>query len=64
VVALAYMLERDTHGIKHLRTEPPPLVLSKHKFNKSSKQPGRALHLVTCFQLNFKPFVAGCSGTH
>eukprot|EP00227_Mantoniella_beaufortii_P002652 CAMPEP_0197614028 /NCGR_PEP_ID=MMETSP1326-20131121/59317_1 /TAXON_ID=1155430 /ORGANISM="Genus nov. species nov., Strain RCC2288" /LENGTH=569 /DNA_ID=CAMNT_0043182897 /DNA_START=226 /DNA_END=1935 /DNA_ORIENTATION=+ len=40
VVALAYMLERDTHGVAHLRSEPPPLVLSKHKFNKSSKQPG------------------------
>ena len=40
VIALAYMLERDAHGVKHLRSEPPPLVLSKHKHNKASKQPG------------------------
>ena len=40
VIALAYMLERDAHGVKHLRSEPPPLVLSKHKHNRASKQPG------------------------
>ena len=34
VIALAYALERDAHGIAHLRLEPPPLVLSKHKNNK------------------------------
>lgn len=40
VIALAYMLERDAHGVAHLRSEPPPLVLSKHKHNKASRQPG------------------------
>ena len=39
VIALAYMLERDAHGVAHLR-EDPPLVLSKHKHNKASKMPG------------------------
>ena len=40
VIALAYMLERDAHGVAHLREDPPPLVLSKHKHNKASKMPG------------------------
>lgn len=40
VIALAYMLERDAHGVAHIRTEPPPLTLSKHKNNKGTKQPG------------------------
>ena len=40
VVALAYMLERDAHGVAHLRTEPPPPKLSKHKHDKAAKKPG------------------------
>ena len=39
-IALAYMLERDAHGVAHLRTSPAPVVLSKHKHNKASKMAG------------------------
>jgi RNA-binding protein NOB1 len=40
VIALAYMLERDAHGVAHLRTEPPPPKLSKHKHDNAAKKPG------------------------
>ena len=39
-IALHYMLEREAHGLSAVRTEPPPLVLSKHKHSKGNKQPG------------------------
>ena len=39
-IALHLMLENEAHGLAHVRSEPPPLVLSKHKHNKQTKQPG------------------------
>ena len=39
-IALHLTLEKEAHGLKHVRSEPPPLVLSKHKHNKQTKQPG------------------------
>ena len=39
-IALHYMLEKEAHGLGNIRTEPPPLVLSKHKHSKSKQQPG------------------------
>jgi RNA-binding protein NOB1 len=39
-IALHLTLEKEAHGLAHVRSEPPPLVLSKHKHNKQTKQPG------------------------
>ena len=39
-IALHHTLEKEAHGLAHVRSEPPPLVLSKHKHNKQTKQPG------------------------
>ncbi|EEH53702.1 uncharacterized protein MICPUCDRAFT_3608, partial [Micromonas pusilla CCMP1545] len=40
VIALAYALERETHGVAHLRAEPPPVTLSKRTHDSRAKKPG------------------------
>ena len=40
-IALHHTLEKEAHGLAHVRSEPPPLVLSKHKHNKHNVQTSR-----------------------